>query len=94
MIQPVILQSFVVDMLSDLNIFMLFMIGVGAGFGAFSRKLSVSAYGGLLVYVYIVINTDLFIYNAIMYLVLFIVLLWVSSFVISGYLSAGSEGEV
>jgi len=93
MIQPVILQSFVVDMLSDINIFLLFMIGIGAGFGAFSRKLSISAYGGLLVYVYIVINTDIFIFNAILYLVLFIVLLWVSSFVVSGYLDAGDRGE-
>lgn len=78
---------------SNLNAFMVLFIIIGAMAGMISRKLSVSAFGAILVFAHVVINTDLFIFNAILYLVLFIILLWASSFVVSGYFGAETEGE-
>lgn len=65
---------------------------MGAAIGAFSRKLSITAFGALLVYTQVVIETDLFIFDAILYLSLTIILLWVSGFVVRGYLDT-NEGE-
>lgn len=87
------LQFGVFDLFQDLNAFLILMIGVGMACGIFSRKLTITAYGGLMVYVYIVIETDVFIFDAILYLVLTIILLWVASYVVSGYLEAGQGGE-
>lgn len=90
---------FVVFQLNPFNwignptIFLTVFILVGALFGAISRKLSIMGFGALLIYVYVVINTDVFIFNALLYVVLAVILLWTSRFVVAGYLDMGDEGE-
>lgn len=77
---------------SNINAFMTLFILSGGLIGFLSRKLSIGAFGALLVYSYVVINTDIFIFDAILYLSLFVILLWASSFVVSGYFDTeGSE---
>lgn len=78
---------------SNITAFMILFIISGGIIGMLSRKLSIAAFGALLVYVHVVINTSIFIFDAILYLVLFIILLWASSFVVSGYFGANTEGE-
>lgn len=71
---------------SSATVFVFVGILLGALVGAYSRKLSIAAYGALLIYAHVVINTDLFIYNAIFWLVALILLARVAFFAMSGYL--------
>lgn len=86
MFTPMALEWEFFGIFSNLNAFIVLFIGIGTALGAYSRKLSISAMGGILTYTYVVINIDLFIFNAMLYLILVIVLLWVSMHVIYGYI--------
>jgi len=77
---------------SNVNAFVLFMILIGVSIGAISRKLTIAAFGGLLIYTHVVTQTDLFIYDAILYVVLSIVALSVGFLVVSGYLESKETG--
>lgn len=85
------IQFEIFGIFADVTSFLVFFILVGAGIGLFSRKLSIAAFGGLVVYAHIVLETDVFIFNAIFYVLLFIIALWGSSFVVSGYFDDNSE---
>lgn len=87
------LQFDLFGIFSNLTAFLTLFIISGGIIGLLSRKLSIAAYGSLLVYVYVVMNTSIFIFDAILYLVLIAILLWGSSFVVSGYINAEPEGE-
>lgn len=76
----------------NVNAFLVVFIMLGGGIGLLSRKLSIGVMGAILVYTHIVIKTDLFIFDAVLYVVLVIILLWASAYVVSGYLNAGEEG--
>lgn len=80
--------------LANATNFLLFMIIIGILIGSYSRKLSVAAYGGLLVYVHIVIETDIWIFDALLYLVLTIILLWVAYRAVGEYLGGKNEVSV
>jgi len=72
------------------TVFVFFGIALGGLIGAYSRKLSIAAYGALLIYAHVVINTDLFIYNAIFWLVALLLAGRVAFFGITGYLEGNS----
>lgn len=87
-----ILQFDLFGIFSNSTAFLLFFILIGGVIGVVSRKLSVAAFGCILVYAHVVLNTDIFIFNAVLYLILFIIILWASSFIVSSYF--GEETEV
>lgn len=76
--------------LDSLNPFLVAFIGAGAVAGAFSRKLSIMGYGAFLVFIHVVQNTDLFIFDALLYVVLAVVILYASRSLISGYFESES----
>ena len=78
--------------LENVNAFLVFFIGIGSALGAFSRKLSIAAYGGFVTFAHISLETDLFIFDAVLYLVLTIVLLWAAREVIGDFLTDRPEG--
>lgn len=82
----VILQFDLFGILSNLNAFLIFMmllIGI-VGF-AISEKAAIGGYGTFLVFIYIAMNTDLFIFNGLMYSIIVIMLIvigfWTRNFV-------------
>lgn len=89
----VVLQFEIFGIFANVTSFLLFFILIGAGIGMFSRKLSIAVFGAILVYSHVVLETDVFIFNAIFYLVLFIVAMWGATFVVSGFFD-GSGGDV
>lgn len=86
------LQFSLFDIFPAVEGFLLVYILIGAAIGAISRKLSITAFGAWVVYTHIVIETDIFIYDAILYLVGIILILWVSRFIVAGYLETESDG--
>lgn len=86
-----LLQFDLFGIFSNPTAFLLFFILVGAIVGAISRKLSVASFGGILVFAHVVMNTDMFIFDAILYLILFVIILWGSSFIVSSYFDEDTE---
>lgn len=87
----VMLQISFFGLFNDVNSFLILMILLSGSIGFISRKLSIAGYGALLVYAHIVMKTDLFIFDAMLYLILIILIFGVGARVISEYLEAKSE---
>lgn len=70
----------------DVNAFLILFIFIGSLIGFASEKFTIGVYGGLLVFTYIFMETDLWIFDAIGYLVLFIIIAYMGLPVVFDFL--------
>lgn len=66
---------------------------ISGAIGLMSRKLSIAAFGVILVYSHIVINTDVFLFDAVLYLILIAIILGLAFRTVS-YMLAEDNPEV
>lgn len=58
--------------------------------GALSRKLTIAVFGFLLAYIHVTLNTNLWIFDGIMYFIVVIILLRLVGYIISWYTATES----
>ena len=92
MIQSTLAATNFFGLLDNPNAFLAFWILFGAALGLHARKLSMVGYGGILTLTYISLQTDRWIFDGLLYLILIIVILWVASPVISSFMSNDAGG--
>lgn len=79
MYPDIVLQFDWFGILNDVNAFLaVFMLVIGALFGFISRKLTLAGFGPFLIFVKISIDTDLFIFDSIFYVVMTALVLYLA----------------
>lgn len=75
---------------SNVNVFLVFMIVLFAGVGLISGKLSVAALAGLLYFTHVSIETDLFIFDNLLYIFI-ITIITTLGFRVRNYVMGGGD---
>lgn len=81
-------------LLQDVNAFLVFMIlAIGGLAGSVAKKLTIAGFASFITFIYISLNTDLFIFDAMLYALITIVI-WVLSSRAYNLIYGDSEGSV
>jgi hypothetical protein len=76
---------------SNVNAFLLLMILLAGVLGVTSGYASIGAYGALIVFVQIAVETDLWIFNSLLYAILGIIFVTMG-FAVWGYVGGSADG--
>lgn len=74
MIRTVLIEYSFMGIFSNLNAFVTLIIMMAGGIGLISKKLVMGAMGSFLVFVYIATNTQLFIFENMLYVILAVII--------------------
>lgn len=76
----------------DLTAFLFFIIVVGGIAGLISRSVAVGAFGSFIIFTFIAINVDVFIFTEMLYLLLVLMFLFMAYQLVGYLLDGGSNG--
>jgi hypothetical protein len=90
MLELIPLGLFEGELFTNVNAFLLLMILLAGILGVTSGYASIGAYGSLIVFVQVAVETDLWIFNSLLYAILAIIFI-VMSFLVWGYVGGSSQ---